>query len=82
MDGSEFFRDFTTREVKVLTSVSLSARISETDDSVAHVLLQMDSSDLIHPFMISNVKGLDSQTPECQNPDTILLLVTFCFCCS
>ena len=58
--------------------MSPDARISETDDSATHVLLQTDGSDLIHLFAISNVEGpdshpLDSQTPKHQILNTILL---------
>ena len=58
--------------------MSPGAQISETDDSVTHVLPQMDGLDIIHPFAISDVEGpdsrpSDSQTPERQIPDTILL---------
>jgi hypothetical protein len=78
MDGSDPFRDFTTRKVKMLTSVSPGARISEMDDSATRILPQMDGSDLIHPFTISDVEcpTLILRTPELPNveiPDTILL---------
>jgi hypothetical protein len=70
-----FSWDFATREVKMLTSVSPGARISEMDDFVTRVLPQMDVSDLFHLVTISEVeypdsRPLDPRTPERRYPDT------------
>ena len=70
-----FSRDFTTREVNMLTSVSPGVWISEMDDSMTPVLPHTDESDLFHLVVISEVEFPDSrpsvpQTPECRYPNT------------
>jgi hypothetical protein len=68
-----FPRDFATREVKMLTSVSPGARISEMDDSSTRVLPQ--TLRFFHSFTISDVECPDSRPPDSRTserryPDT------------
>jgi hypothetical protein len=64
-----FPRDFATREVKMLTSVSPGARISEMDDSATRVLPQTDGSDLFRLVAISEVECPDSRPPDPRTPE-------------
>jgi hypothetical protein len=71
-----FPRDFATREVKMLTSVSPGARISEMDDSTTRILPQTDAQ-IFHLFMISDVECPDSRPPDPELPNVDIPIQPF-----